>query len=436
MNNNDKSYSWDTLIQADRVHRDVYTDEDLFGLEMDRVFGRTWVFLAHESEIPNPNDYRKAWIGRREVIVARGEEGEINVFVNRCSHRGATVCREHKGNSSSFTCPYHGWKFDNQGNLFGIPGKDAYGPTFKSRDMNLGRPAKTESYKGFIFATLDRKAKPLVSHLGSARQYIDQWIEHQGGAENILVSGAHRFQLECNWKLVYDNAGDGYHVPFSHQSLLVMTNERYGGGDMSYFADADSSSMFNYGLDNGHTLIDQRPDMFAVSAWKQQRPQPGREPFVEALTRKYGDAEAKAILETTVGAGMNLNIFPNLLLIGNQIQVITPISVGKVAVSFYATRRKDRDEDVNTMRLRTQEDFPVVGEMDDAANFEECYQGLLRNPEEQWVDMSRHLETGKDHAIGEGVAAGPVTSDIHMRTYYAEWKRLMSQAYDQSNAKE
>ncbi len=418
------SSDWDWLVQEDRVHRLVYTDENIFAKEMDNVFAGTWVYLLHESQIAEPDDYRLAWIGTREVIVSRNEDGGIQVFSNRCTHRGARVCRENSGNSQSFTCPYHGWRFKNNGNLFGIPGKNAYGPAFKSREMNLARPAQVASYKGFIFATLNPDAPSLLTHLGNATRYMDEWIEHQGGEDNIIISGGHRYHVDCNWKLVYDNAGDGYHVPFSHQSLLVMTNERYGGGDMTYFADADRSNMHVYALENGHSVIDQRPDMFANSAWNQQRPQPGRESYVEHVLNTAGSEGAKAVLESTVGAGMNLSIFPNLLFLGNQVQVIQPLKVDSVNVCFNATRRRDADVEMNTMRLRTQEDFPIVGEMDDAANFEECQRGLTISPEDEWVDISRHYETGKD-VEGDSVITGPVTSDLHQRNYYAQWKSLM-----------
>ncbi len=416
---------WDWLVQDFRVHSSIYTSDAIFSREMSHVFAATWVYLLHESEIPNAGDFRKVSMGTREFIATRDDQGKVNVFANRCSHRGATVCRENRGNGSGFTCPYHGWKYDNQGQLFGIPGKTAYGPDFKSRALHLARPAQVESYKGFVFATLNPDAPPLEKHLAGARSFLDDWIEHQGGANNIIVAGAQRFQLECNWKMVYDNAGDGYHVPFSHQSLLMMTNERYGGGDMSYFADADRSNMHLYSLGNGHTVIDQRPDMFRNSAWEQQRPQPGRENFEAHVHAGTPPDKVKATLESAVGAGMNLNIFPNLLLIGNQIQVIQPLGAAATTMHWYATRRKDADAELNTMRMRTQEDFPVMGEMDDATNFEECHRGIAIIPEDEWIDISRHVETGKDVKNDEGIVVGPVTSELHMRAYYAQWKQLM-----------
>lgn len=416
---------WDWLVQDYRVHSSIYTSDSIFTREMSHVFAATWVYLLHESEIPNVGDFRQVWMGTREFIATRDESGKVNVFANRCSHRGATVCRERHGNGSGFTCPYHGWKYDNQGQLFGIPGKTAYGPEFKKRALHLARPAQVSSYKGFVFATLNPEAPALVDHLSGACRFIDEWIAHQGGENNIVVSGAQRFHLECNWKMVYDNAGDGYHVPFSHQSLLMMTNERYGGGDMSYFADADRSNMHLYSLGNGHTVIDQRPDMFINNAWEQQRPQPGRENFEKHVQGSVEPDKVKATLESAVGAGMNLNIFPNLLLIGNQIQVIQPLRAAATAMHWYATRRKDADAELNTMRMRTQEDFPVMGEMDDATNFEECHRGIAISPEDEWIDISRHVETGKDVINEDGLTVGPVTSELHMRAYYAQWKQLM-----------
>ncbi len=416
---------FDRLVQDDRVHRSVYVEPEIFAREMDNIFAGTWVYLLHESELPNVGDYRQAWIGTREVFVTRGEDREINVLSNRCSHRGAVICREFRGNATSFTCPYHGWRYDARGTLFGIPGKNAYGPTFKSRGMNLARPAQVAIYKGLVFATLNPNAVTIVEHLGNAASFIDQWLDHQGGWENLVVSGAQRFKVNCNWKMVYDNAGDGYHVPFSHQSLLVMTKERYGGGDMTYFADADRSNMPLHALDNGHSIVDQRPEMYATSAWDQQRPQPGREPFEAHVTQTVGANEAKAVLESAVGAGMNLCIFPNLLFIGNQIQVLQPVRVDQTYVLFNATRRRDGDEQLNAIRLRTQEDFPILGEMDDADNFEECQRGLTFNPEDEWVDISRHFETDKDVDGEDGIVTAPVTSELHMRNYYAQWKRLM-----------
>lgn len=203
-----------------------------------------------------------------------------------------------------------------------------------------------------------------------------------------------------------------------------MTTERYGGGDMEYFANADASKMTTAYLGNGHTFVDQRPEMYEVSAWRQQRPQPGREAYETQLRSKFGDESAESLLEFAVGSGMNLNIFPNLLLIGNQVQVIEPVAHNKTILHWYATTSDSLPSEINIMRVRSQEDFPILGEVDDNANFEGCQIGL-GIPEIEWVDITRHLHTGEEETLPNGVVQGPVTSDVHLRGFYRYWAQLM-----------
>ena len=130
-----------------------------------------------------------------------------------------------------------------------------------------------------------------------------------------------------------------------------------------------------------------------------------------------------------VGAGMNLNIFPNLLLIGNQIQVIDPISVNKTVLHWYATLLDHEDDELNAVRMRTQEDFPIMGEVDDAANFESCQEGLETIPEIEWVDISRHMSSIEDKGYTDIIDDKP-TSEIHSRSYFQIWKELMTKETD------
>ena len=161
------------------------------------------------------------------------------------------------------------------------------------------------------------------------------------------------------------------------------------------------------------------------SAFERQRPQPGREVIVEQVTRETGKTRAQELLEIATGAGMNLSIFPNLLFVGNQIQALTPLMVNQTDMTWYATSIDNIPPSINTLRLRTQEDFPMFGEVDDNANFESCFEGMTVTDME-WVDISRHLETGVEKVDKRGVVSAPISSDLHMRAYYAEWKRLMN----------
>lgn len=419
-------YDWDYLVQGGRVHRRLYTDPAIFAEEMRKIFGGTWVFLAHESEVPEPHDFVTKRMGLRPLIVARDGAGEVRALVNRCTHRAATVCRAERGKARFFTCGYHCWTFKNTGECVGIPMPAAYGPDFRLSDKNLARVPRVEAYRGFIFGTLNPDAPPLVEHLAGARRYIDAWLAHQPGEKVVIRAAAQRYINRCNWKCIYDNAGDGYHPAYSHESMLSMTTQRFGEDrDMTYFAgDIDQGPLYTRSLGNGHTLVDQRPEMHAVSAWKRQRPQPGREAVEAALVERFGEEAAQKMLDRNMGAGMNLSIFPNLLFVGNQLQILEPLDVMRTQMSWYATLVEGVPDEINAIRLRTQEDFPMFGEVDDSANFEACQAGMAV-PEMEWVDISRHLETGRTWHDDDGLVTQPVSSDLHMRSYYAEWKRLM-----------
>ncbi|SDI25983.1 Ring hydroxylating alpha subunit (catalytic domain) [Alteribacillus persepolensis] len=421
-------WDWDYLIQDYRVHRSVYTDSDIFALEMKKIYGDTWVYLAHESEIPNVNDYKTTYLGLRPVIVTRDNDGAIRALFNRCTHRGATICRMDKGNTRNFTCPYHGWNFANDGRLAGVPWKQGYETSFDKNELNLKQLAKVESYRGFIFGTINEDAPSLQDHLGNAKELLDEWIDRYDG-EIVVRSNAHRMVLDGNWKFVFDNAADGYHVSFSHRSLLAVGN-RYNNEkdkDMTYFGkNPDSSPMYVQYLGNGHVFLDQRPMYDQVGdRWEQQRPQPGREAYEKEIREEY-QSQADHYLDLTAGAQMNLSIFPNLLIIGNQIQVIEPIAVDQTRLTWYATTVDNLPDEINTLRMRSQEDFPAFGEPDDVANFAECQRGLSI-PEVEWVMFNRGYNVPDRQKVDErGVITAPVTDETPMRNYFQEWKRLLT----------
>ncbi len=117
---------YEHLVQRERVHGSLYTDEQIFAEELARIWYTTWVFVGHLSEMPQPNDYVRKNIGPQEVIMTRDRDGDIHLLLNRCAHRGSIICAEPRGNSSAFRCPYHGWTFRNTGKLLGYPFRQGY----------------------------------------------------------------------------------------------------------------------------------------------------------------------------------------------------------------------------------------------------------------------------------------------------------------------
>jgi phenylpropionate dioxygenase-like ring-hydroxylating dioxygenase large terminal subunit len=427
-NGDGQKWNWDYLVQPDRIHRHVYTNPEIFQEEMIRIFGGTWVYLAHESEIPNPDDYKTGHLGQRPIIVVRDREGKIRALLNRCTHRGATVCRQAHGSAKTFVCPYHGWSFTNNGKLAGVPWAKSYSPEFKFSDYDLGQVPYVESYRGFIFGTLNPEAPDLITHLGRARVLLDQWIDRYPNAKITVRSSTHQLIYNGNWKFIYDNAADGYHVNFSHRSLLMVANRLGEEKDMQYFAhNPDDGEMYVQYLGNGHLFLDQRPSYPERQGayWQNQRPQPGREAY-EAKVREQWGEKADYLLDLAIGSQMNLTIFPNLLIVGNQINVVEPLSVDRTQQTSYATTIEGLPDEINTLRMRTQEDFPSFGIPDDMMNFAECHRGLTI-PEVEWVVLNRGFGiTDRQHTDADGVITAPVTDEVPMRSYYQEWKRLMS----------
>ena len=209
-----------------RVARDIFTDPDIFELEMKHIFEGNWIYLAHESQIPNKNDYFTTYIGRQPIFIARSGDGELNAFVNACSHRGAMLCRFKRGNRVIFTCPFHGWTFTNSGKLLKVKNPEGAGyPECFDNDgsHDLTKVARFESYRGFLFGSLNPDVAPLLDHLGEAAKIIDLIVDQSPEGLEVL-RGASTYVYDGNWKLQTENGADGYHVTSVHWNYAVTTS--------------------------------------------------------------------------------------------------------------------------------------------------------------------------------------------------------------------
>src|SRR5258708_16713048 len=170
-------YVWAFVVQEDRAHRLIYPDPAIFEAEMTHILGGTWTYIAHESEIPQDNDFITRRMGLRPLIILRDANGKIRALYNRCTHRGTTLCRWDKGNATSFQCPYHGWNFLNTGKLRGVPWPEGYAEDMRDPKYNIAQVPRGESYRGFIFATLNTGSLPLIEHLGPITKIIEDWLD-------------------------------------------------------------------------------------------------------------------------------------------------------------------------------------------------------------------------------------------------------------------
>ena len=188
------------LVDVERgiVSREIFVDDDIYRQEQERVFGRAWLFVGHESQIPNPGDFVASSMGEESVILCRDRAGLVHVFLNSCRHRGMKVCRYDEGNTVEFMCPYHGWSYATDGALVGVPfAKDAYGAQLDKSRWGLVEVAQLERYKGTVWATWDATAPPFLDYLGGYTVYLDllldAWDGRDGGTE--VIGGIHKWMI-------------------------------------------------------------------------------------------------------------------------------------------------------------------------------------------------------------------------------------------------
>jgi phenylpropionate dioxygenase-like ring-hydroxylating dioxygenase large terminal subunit len=207
-------------IESGRVDPVIFHDDELYRLELDRIFNRSWLFLGHESMLKNPGDYFTTYMGEESVIVIVDERHKVGAFLNRCRHRGAQLCPFDRGNAKALTCPYHGWSYGTDGRLRNVPEFESYCGTLNKSEWGLLEVGKVASYGGFIFANMDAGAISLDDFLGDLRYYMDNMVgrTHAGGLEMSAIK--QRVLSQHNWKVAADNGSDMYHVPVTHGGAM------------------------------------------------------------------------------------------------------------------------------------------------------------------------------------------------------------------------
>lgn len=384
-----------------RLHRRAFTDEALFELEMKHIFEGNWVYLAHESQIPSHNDYYTTHIGRQPVVIARNRQGELNAFINACSHRGAMLCRHKRGNKATYTCPFHGWTFNNSGKLLKVkdPDQAGYPEGFnKEGSHDLRKLARFENYRGFLFGSLNAEVLPLREFLGEAARIIDMIVDQSPDGLEVL-RGASTYTFAGNWKLQAENGADGYHVSAVHWNYAATTSHRKqqeARADQIRAMDAgkwgNQGGGF-YAFDHGHMLLWTR--------WANPEDRPNfarRAEFAE----RCGEDAADWMIQNS----RNLCLYPNVYLMdqfGSQIRLLRPLSVDRTEVTIYCIAPRGEAPAARAHRIRQYEDFFNVSGMatpDDLEEFRACQQGYAGEAL-PWNDMCRgatHWVDGPDEA--------------------------------------
>jgi nitrite reductase/ring-hydroxylating ferredoxin subunit len=259
MSTNGSAALMNGLIDLDRreVSLKVYHDREIFDLEMENIFAKSWIPVAHESEIPNPGDFVRRYIGQDSCLVVRGDDGAVKVLLNACSHRGMALCREEKGHSQTFKCPYHGWAFNKEGRFLAAPfEKQMYEERLREDSASLALVrAKTGSIGGMVFANWDRDAEDFDTYLGEFGWYLQAALQRTNRGLEV-VGPPQRHIMRANWKLLAEQLADGYHARALHQSASDMGTLGHNPNDPASWGLIG----INVSTEGGHTLrcIDMR----------------------------------------------------------------------------------------------------------------------------------------------------------------------------------
>jgi len=383
-----------------RVGRDIFTDPDLFEFEMKCIWEGNWLYLAHESQLPNKNDYLTLYMGRQPIFIARNRNGELNAFINACSHRGAMLCRHKRDNKATYTCPFHGWTFNNSGKLLKVKDPEGAGyPESFNRDgsHDLTKVPRFESYRGFLFGSLNPDVVPLQEHLGGAAKIIDMIVDQSPEGLEV-VRGSSSYIYDGNWKLQAENGADGYHVSAVHWNYAATTNRRKEAVNPDVVRAMDAGSWAKqgggfYSFENGHLLL--------WTKWANPQDRPlfeRRDELIAQFGREWAD--------WMIGRSRNLCLYPNVYLMdqfSSQIRMYRPLAVDKTEVTIYCIAPRGESAAARAQRIRQYEDFFNASGMatpDDLEEFRSCQIGYLGKAA-RWNDLCR----GATHWI-EGADEG------------------------------
>jgi p-cumate 2,3-dioxygenase subunit alpha len=394
-----------------RVHRSAMTSEPIREQEIARVFDRSWLYLGHESELPEPGDYRRRTIAGRSIMFVRGDDGRIRALHNTCPHRGAIVCRQDEGTAKAFQCFYHAWTFNSKGELIGIPGKDAYeGGCFDQAERSLTPVARFEIYRGFCFVSFWPEIEPLHDYLAGAREFLDVLIDQSVDGRLKITSGSHRYSIRANWKLLAENSIDGYHGLPTHQTYFEYVTEAGGLG-------AGSKKLYGrgYSLGNGHAVVEYwSPWGRPVARWVPQMGEQSRREIEEIrrrLEQRHGSERAERIAEWN----RNLLIYPNLVvndIMAATIRTFYPVRADFMEVNAWAVAPAEETGARLQTRLHNFLEFLGPGGFatpDDVEALESCQIGFAAGGEE-YNDISRGM-----------LREAQMDDELQMRAFWRQW---------------
>jgi phenylpropionate dioxygenase-like ring-hydroxylating dioxygenase large terminal subunit len=419
------------LVESDRVHRSVYTSQEIFDQEMRLIFGQAWVYVGHDSQVPNPGDYFTTRIGLEDVVMVRGKDGAINVLYNRCPHKGAKLVSDGCGHVGPlFMCPYHAWTFKLDGAFNGAPHRHGYkGTAFDPADpqFSMKPVARVDSHRGFVFANLSAKGPDLKTFLGGAITSLDNFADRAPAGEVEVAGGVQRVMQRSNWKIFFENLNDTGHPQATHESSFMAARatvkEKMGGevpfqlhiiegnGEPNKFWEGLDLRSYDYGHSYMTAIFNPPRDKISLE-------------YIAQLEAVHGAEKAQAIVSMN---RHNTILYPSCSPHTGfqQLRVIRPISINRTMVEIFTFRLKGTSDDFfqRTITYTNIVNSPSsVVMIDDVEVYERCQEGMQLTGSD-WI--SQHRRAGFEERVADGYAADGI-SEMPIRNQFRAWKQYMS----------
>lgn len=426
------------LVQDDEIHKDLYINKEVFDLEMTHLFANTWVYVGHESQVPEAGDYYTTDIGKYPVIMVRDADGSINVVQNRCAHKGAKVVNHVHGNTGKFfRCPYHAWVYKLDGDLRAIPMKKGYDDT-RLNDCPAGkgmvRVENTHNYRGFVFCKINPGGMSFEEYFGDSLSSIDNLVDRSPVGKLTVAGGVLRYLHNCNWKFFVENLNDTMHPMVAHESAAGTAREVWSAEHgpeekrpmavelVWPFAEGydffDKMGVKTY--DNGHS--------YSGVGFSIHSDYSDIEGYEEAMAEAYGTEKARAILDE---ARHNTVYFPSMTIKGaiQTLRVARPVAVDKMVIESWVFRLEGAPDELVKRscmynRLINSPTSPVGH--DDL----HCYRSIQEGVEasgNDWISLHRDFDADELNG-GERVSNG--LSEISMRNQYRAWAKFTTESMD------
>ncbi len=421
------------LVEPDRVHKAVYTDPSLFDLEMERIFGRAWIYIGHQSQVPNVGDYHQALIGKESVFLVRGQDGGTHVLFNRCPHKGAKLVAFPDGNAGKFLrCPFHGWTFHCDGRLLSVPVREGYENTrFDMRDPQFAirRVPRQQAYRGFVFASLAADGPDLETFLGGIKLSIDNFCDRAPDGEVEVAGGVFRVWQHSNWKIFFENLNDTSHPMVTHESSVNAARAQYkslpDGAPMPFQLHIIEGNGEPYDFWNGLEMVAFDHGHSYMGAIFRPPTDPVSLDYKAALEGKVGPARTEEILAVQ---RHNSIVYPSCSphTSFQQLRVIRPVAVDRTLVEIYTFRLKGAPDSFfqRSVTYANVVNSPSSNVMpDDVEVYARTQQGLTTNGGD-WVSL--HREAGRDHVEAGRITAGGL-SELPMRNQFRAWVGYMTE---------